>query len=186
MRFDLNARLGMISWPLLLAMGACTPAATKPLAPAPQTNVEAHELDVPNSERYEDSPNTEYVQALAYPENKMPGYPADLLARRLTPAVISVRLLIDATGRVSSVQAIDAGMTPEHAEFYAAAREASLGWKFSPLIRLDLRTGPVTVVDGDASVTYKGLPTPLPFHLDYAFHFSQHDGQPHVEVGSDK
>lgn len=186
MRCGFHSLVRTLSWSISLALVACAAAPTKPVSPAPQSDVQASELPVPNSERYEQSPNIEYIRALSYPENPMPVYPADLLARRLKSAAIAVRPRIDATGVVSDVEAFDVNMTPGQKEFYSAVREVCRSWKFSPLIRVDRSSEPITVVEGDASVTYKGRPTPLPFHLDYAFHFSQHDGQPQVEVGSDK
>jgi outer membrane biosynthesis protein TonB len=144
--------------------------------------VKAQELAVADSERYGHAANVEYIQALAYPENTMPVYPGDILARRLPSTAVTVRLNVDANGTVTGVEPLDATKTSGQIGLFAAVREACLRWKFSPLIRLDLDAGPTTVVEGEGTTTYKGRPTALPFHLDYVFNFSQHDGRPRVEA----
>lgn len=146
----------------------------------------AQKLTAPDSERYEHPTNVEYIQALAYPENVAPVYPAELLARRLLPMTVTVRLVVGANGAVAGVESLDATTTSERYRLFEVVREACLLWKFSPLIRLDLDAGPTVVTEDDGTTTYKGRPTALPFHLDYVFNFSQHDGRPQIEAITSK
>ncbi len=144
----------------------------------------AQKLAAPDSERYEHLTNIEYIQALAYPENVPPAYPAELLARRLLPITITVRLVVGADGVVAGVESLGATTTSERDHLFEAVREACLLWKFSPLIRLDLDAGPTVVTGDSGTTTYKGRPIALPFHLDYEFNFSQHDGRPQIETSA--
>jgi len=136
-----------------------------------------------DTQRYAASANVKYVQALGYPENVMPDYPRDLLALRLPETVVHARVVVDANGHVVDVVALDDEVArAEQARFFDAIRNACLGWRYSPLLRLDLSTGPVTVQEDQAMVTYEGRPMALPFHLDYAFRFTQRDGV--LDVGA--
>lgn len=169
------------------ALAACTQAPQKPSSDDTRAGlrgrVEAQDLAEPDAQRYSAEGNVKYVQALGYPENAMPGYPSELLASRLPEVTLRVRLVVDAAGNVTDVTRLDdvadAGAA---ARFFASVRDACLGWKYSPLLRLDLAAGPTTVEDGEGSVTYEGRPTALPFHRDYVFRFTQHDGK--AEVGT--
>ncbi len=57
-----------------------------------------------------------------------------------------------------------------------------LAVEISPLIRIDLDDGPTVVTNVGGATTYRGRPTARPFHLDYTFNFSQHDGRPQIEA----
>lgn len=181
--------------PVLLAVvslcavaAACTQAPSRPPAAATSRgvhgSVDVQDMGADDAQRYAASASIKYVQALGYPENAMPDYPRDLLALRLPEAVVHARVVVDANGHVVEVAALD-GETASavQARFFAEVRKACLGWRYSPLLRLDLSSGPVTVQEEQATVTYEGRPTALPFHLDYAFRFTQRDGVP--EVGAD-
>lgn len=182
MELRFGSYTGLSCWIVLPILAACSSVPPAPTPPATQGDVKAQELAVPASQRYEHSANVEYIQALAYPENVMPAYPAELLARRLPPTTVTVRLVVGPDGTVAGVESLDPTTTPERDRLFEVVREACLRWKFSPLVRLDLDAGPTTVVEDGGATTYKGRPTALPFHLDYAFNFSQHDGRPQVDV----
>lgn len=182
-------KLGSLAVVLLGAAAAsCTWAPSRPSNTAVSRNVrgsvDVQDMGAEDAQRYATSANVKYVQALGYPENAMPDYPSDLLARRLPEVVMHARVVVDANGHVVDVIALDGEVVGgEQARFLDAIRKVCLGWRYSPLLRLDLSTGPVTVQDDQARVTYEGRPTALPFHLDYAFRFMQRDGIP--EVGTD-
>lgn len=168
-------------------LAACAPA--PPKSPGivrgdGRGDVDARTIEAAGAQHYSTTGEVKYVQALAYPENAMPTYPAELLALRLPPTFVRVRLVVDAAGHVVDVTGLEPESTAaDWPRFFAAVREACLAWRYSPLLRLDLSAGPTTIEDGDSTVTYEGRPTALPFHLDYEFRFVQHDGVP--DVGGD-
>ncbi|MEP7042378.1 MAG: hypothetical protein ABI843_04915 [Dokdonella sp.] len=170
---------------LCCGLAGCVPSPTR-APPQARGAVQTKELPAPGSERYEHAANIDYIAALPYPENAVPAYPPGLLALGLPPIAVAVRLSIDVEGKVVDVSSIDPLSTQEQERFLAVVRQTCLRWGFSPLIQLDLDAGPTTVVEDGATVTYKGRPTPLPFHLDYQFVFSQQDGLPLVEGSANK
>jgi hypothetical protein len=112
----------------------------------------------------------------------MPEYPPILLPSRLPPTVISVRLIVNAEGLVTDVQSLDADTSAGFAVFLASVREACRRWKYTPMMQgiLDSERQP----DGSIVLSGNATEKPLPFHLDYAFRFSQDDGQPAVNAGA--
>ena len=142
----------------------------------------SQELTASDSERYEHSTKVEYIHALAYPENMAPMYPPELLARRLLPMAVLLRLVVGANGAEARVESLDPPTTSEHDHLFEAVPQAGLLWKFSPLIRLDRDAGPTVATDVGGTTTFRGRPTALPFHRDHASNFRQHDGQPQIEV----
>jgi len=178
-------RKGFVVVLLCAAAAACASAPSRPPVAAASRgvhgSVDVQDMGADDTQRYAASATVKYVQALGYPENAMPDYPRDLLALRLPETRVRARVIVDADGHVAEVVALDgAGAGAEHARFFDAIRKACLGWRYSPLLRLDLSTGPFTVREEQATVTYEGRPTALPFHLDYAFRFTQRDGVPEV------
>ncbi len=164
------------------ALFACASAPPKQTMSKLQGSVDVHELKAAESERYDHAGHVDYIQPLAYPENVSPAYPPDLLARRLPPIIVTVRLIVDTNGAVTEVRPLDAIEAPEQDRFFGAISAACRQWKFSALIRLDLDAGPTTVIEDGESVVYSGQPKALPFHRDYAFGFSQRDGKPQVDT----
>jgi len=125
----------------------------------------------------------EFIQPKADPANAPPVYPAHLQAKRLPPTTISVRLSIETDGAVFGVEPLEAMTTADQRALIEAVRDACWSWRYSPMIRLELDRGETFTVDRDgSSLKYDGHPTPLPFHLDYAFKFSRQDGRAGVEV----
>jgi len=129
-----------------------------------------------------DPPRVEFIQPKPDPANALPAYPPSLLARHVPPTVVKVRLRIETDGAVFKVDPLDPPKTADQRVFVEAVRDACWSWKYSPLIRLDLNRGETVRVDSKGSSTeFKGHPTALPFHVDYAFTFSRRDGRPGVE-----
>jgi len=85
-------------------------------------------------------------------------------ARRLPPATVVVRLIVDGAGKVADARVID-NVGGESA-FAEAVLVAVRGWTFHPLKRV---TGRVV--------------EPLPFTQDYRFVFRQRNGRAVVEQG---
>lgn len=156
------------SMALLCLLAGC---ASKPPAPPPRDGyaadgaVSAEIVDTADADaRYQPMPGSSYLSPLPVRENARPAYPPALLDRRLPPAEVVVRLIVDGAGKVADARIIaNAGAEPAFAE---AVLEAVRGWSFFPLKRV---TGRVV--------------EPLPFTQDYRFVFRQFNGRAVVELG---
>lgn len=153
---------------LLCAVTGCA----SPL-PAPQPRegyaadgaVSAEIIDSADAEaRYQPVPGSSYLSPLPLRDNAKPEYPSALLDRRLPPATVVVRLIVDGAGKVADARVID-NVGGESA-FAEAVLVAVRGWTFHPLKRV---TGRVV--------------EPLPFTQDYRFVFRQRNGRAVVEQG---
>lgn len=132
----------------------------------------------------------ESSQAFVFPDLvepvAMPDYPVDLLALRLDPMVLCVEVVISALGDVSSVaRRIDEACPDEGgvhgARFEQALQAAVTQWHYDPA--LVCRT-PDGRPSKDACAEADAIESPTALRLSYAFEFSQHDGQPSVELAS--
>lgn len=173
----LNGALALLS-ACSTQTAALTSASDPPLAPHGQ--VEASLLEASAAERYQHVEGVSFEQPTAFPENSVPTYPAAELRYRLAPVKVAVRVVVNAEGLVSSVEPL--GQSSEHREFLQSVQEAVQTWRYYPLVKTVLGTERTKIRVGDATTTYNGVATALPFHQDYAFTFSQLDGRPHVDV----
>ena len=153
---------------LLCAFAGC---ASQPPAPQPREGyaadgaVSAEIVDSAAADaRYQPMPGSSYLSPLPLRDNAKPEYPAVLLDRRLPPATVVVRLIVDGAGKVADARVMEnTGAEPAFAEaVLAAVRD----WTFHPLKRV---TGRVV--------------EPLPFTQDYRFVFRQLNGRAVVELG---
>lgn len=175
--------------PLLLALLPSACATLPPPRPAPLPDsttgqVDAAVLEAPAADRYAATDGVSYEQPVAFPDNALPAYPPPLLAQRLPPQRVSVRVVVDAAGQVAGVSRLDtAGEDPasEDPAFFLAVSAAVRQWRFFPLV--EIRKGePASLSVGEVTTRYPGQPRALPFHQDYVFRFVQHDGRPAVEL----
>lgn len=94
-----------------LIVAACVQAPPRPLAVSAASSargrVDAQDMGADAAQRYATSATVQYVQPLGYPENAMPDYPRELLAMRLPEVVVHARVVVDASGRVTDVVALD-------------------------------------------------------------------------------
>lgn len=114
----------------------------------------------------------------------LPDYPAELLPLRLDPLVLCMDVVISEAGRVSSAsRRIDAACPDEagpHGPRFAEALQQALSqWSYDPA--LVCRT-PDGRASEDACAEPDALETPTALRLSYAFHFSQENGRPSVEL----
>lgn len=182
-----NARRVGCAGSLFVLLAGCAPP---PSRPTPirfvDTGVQTATAQVPRhaeGSAHVDPPRAEFIQPQPDPSNSSPAYPSSLLVRRLPPTLVKVRLRIETDGAVFKIDPLEPPRTADQRAFFEAVRDACWSWKYSPLIRLDLDRGSTFVVEKDGSSTeYKGHPTALPFHIDYAFMFNQRDGRPGVET----
>jgi hypothetical protein len=165
----------------------CASHTPKP-SPGSQPNVSGEVssglIEPSATERYVTEAGAHYEQPMASPDNPMPVYPSDLLKKQLPSLPVDVRILVDASGRVSST-IIPAWVDPEEIPFDASVRAAVREWKFTQLVKVIPGPGSTTLVDAfDAQTTYPGTAIALPFHQDYRFVFSQTAGKANVSVDS--
>lgn len=171
----LHVRLAAWSALAILPLAACSTAPPRP----PQSRdgtVRVQELPAAAGERYEHSDETAYEPPAALSGNPMPEYPLALLAERLPPRSVRVRLIVDSEGRVGDVQVLDA--TAANGDpLFSSVRAACLQWRFSPLIQRTREPVATTDADGTVWTEYRDQRRALPFHLDFAFRFEQIDGR---------
>ena len=150
---------------VILASVGCT----KKVKPAPSQDLQIvrtgqvdHVVEnVPDDERYKRLPGMTYIPAAPL-DNKKPIYPPSLLDRRLPPIKVSVAIIVDDQGVVTSINPTNNDGIPQ--EFVDATVEAIKTWGFAPLEKYD----------GDK---YEQLP----YSETYTFEFKQIDGVPVVE-----
>lgn len=168
---------------LALSLAACRSVPTQaPPPPPPSGEVDAQPLVAASADRYEVAEGATYAQPQASADNALPLYPPDLLAQRLAPRIVRVRLIVDAQGRVDEVRPLDAD--PAGDAFLDAVRAACAGWRFSPLAETRAVERRRRLPDGDIEIEYLPETRTLPFHLDYRFAFRQVDGRPVVDAGT--
>lgn len=161
-----------------LALVSCATDPDKTVGSQQTGDVQARIVDTPSAERYEETDNVVYLPPVPAADNPMPEYPAALLPLRLPPTRISVRLIVNAEGVVTDVQSLHTDNPAGLAAFLAGVREACRRWRFTPMIQGVLDSE--KQADGSIVLARNATEKPLPFHLDYAFLFSQHDGRPTV------
>lgn len=137
---------------------------------------------MPSDDRMQLADNETFQMPLAEAGNPVPVYPAELLAQRLAPQTVCLRVAIGADGRVMDSQPIDdaqagcaIGSDPR---FVEAARAAAARWRFDPAFRC---VYPGAKPDEQGCVT--GKEEPVAVSLAFSFVFEQKDGKGSVRVG---
>ena len=130
--------------------------------------------------------NESFLMPLEEAGNLPPEYPGQLLARRLPPQRVCLRLSIGPDGRVfdSTPLPASADCPPDGAvppAFLAAAREAVAGWRFDPAFRCVYADAAQKADAGEGC--NGGEIVPEAVSLAYRFDFEQHDGRGSVRVG---
>jgi hypothetical protein len=149
--------------------------------------VSAKMVSDPNAPELQLGPGEEFVRPQLNSDNRVPVYPQQLVALRLPPHTIGVRVTFDESGR-----AVDVGpspLVPSTADSYRSAFEAAVDeavkrWRcYPPRIR-KFRPGPDT--DGDGKPDYRIMTAQRVFKtfFDLAFDFEIINGQPVVKRGS--
>jgi|GEM_PF-878476 len=177
-----TGRRRIASLALALSLAACRSVPTQVPPPPPSGEVDAQPIVAASAERYEVAEGATYAQPQASADNALPVYPAELLAQRLAPRIVRVRLIVDAQGRVAEVRSLDPEASGD--AFLDAARAACAGWRFSPLTETRAVEQRRRLPDGDVEIEYVPQSRTLPFHLDYRFAFRQVDGRPVVDAGA--
>jgi hypothetical protein len=164
--------------PILLAGCKTQP----PLEPEIRSGtVGASVIEAEDAQRYSPGEaHSYYDYPVAAPSNALPIYPEGMLAARLPPVRIKVRVIVDETGVVSQCGPIDPS-DAVHPQFVAAIQDAVRGWRFMPLVSIKRGPEETTVTAHGLRTVYPGRATALPFHEDYEFTFTQRDGRGEVE-----
>lgn len=164
MRFPGSMRLLALSG-LLAGCATQSPMTAPGMAYAADGAVSAEIVDAADEDaRYQPVPGSSYLSPLPQRANAKPEYPMELLDRRLPPATVVVRLIVDGAGKVADARIVenDGG----EAAFAEAVLVAVRTWTFFPLKR----------------VTGRQVEA-LPFTQDYRFTFRQVNGRAVVEAG---
>jgi hypothetical protein len=148
--------------------------------------VGANAIETEGAQQYSpEEADSYYDYPIAAPSNALPVYPEGMLAARLPPVRIKVRLIVDEQGVVSQCSPIDPS-DAVHPEFVAAIQDAVRGWRFMPLVSIKRGTEQTSVAAHGHRTIYPGRATALPFHEDYEFTFTQRDGKGDASMsGSD-
>lgn len=180
-------------WPsLLLASSLLAACATHPNPPeveqtgrSGQVGVRSIDKLMPASERMQLADNETFQMPLAEYGNPNPLYPPVLLAQRLPPQTICLRVAIGEDGKVMDSQPIDdaASGCPRPAQtdprFVEAARNAVAQWRFDPAFRC-VYPG-ARPIDEQGCVS--GREEAVAVSLAFSFVFEQEDGKGSVRVG---
>ena len=128
-------------------------------------------------DQYPSKPGTHFESPTSYSDNPTPSYPEQLLAAKLPPIEVRVRIVVDERGRVTSVKPLDM-LPPDQEGFLSSVESALSDWRFWPLVQITDGPGTSTVTASDGeTMQYSGSAAPLPFYQDYQFVFRQHDGK---------
>jgi hypothetical protein len=126
----------------LLAAAALTACASAPPAIPARGQVGVREVDpgVGAAARLELPSNETFQRPLFAADNPLPDYPPELLARNLPPQPLCMRVGIAENGEVMLSEAVREGSDcvatiAAAPEFVAAARDATVRWRFEPAFR---------------------------------------------------
>lgn len=128
---------------------------------------------------YSERDEAEEPQALVAPA--VPLYPAELIAARLPPIAVTVRIVVNPEGRVAEVEALAA--EPALAEapaFVEAIRTAAAQWRYRPYRVIRWRELPDQDGDGLADGEEMVANRALPFRFDMRYRFEVVEGKASV------
>jgi hypothetical protein len=169
-----------------LVLAACTSALKEP-APASVRNGEVGVEDltatIASSARIALAGNENFLPPLAEPDNRPPVYPAELLAQRLPPQAVCLRVSVSEEGEVSSsspfVRPPDCAALDAAAQlFLGAAQIAVSAWRYDPAVRCVFERGPRP----DYPTCVGARETPQAVSLTYRFVFEQQNGHGSVRT----
>ncbi|HEV8694667.1 MAG TPA: hypothetical protein VGQ93_10890 [Lysobacter sp.] len=174
---------GMIA---VLTLTACATPPVKVQVPDPsrsgEVGIEDLTATVAATARMQLADNEHFLPALPEPDNLAPVYPADLLAQRLPPQTVCLRVSVSEAGVVTSSASLqqppDCDAVDAAPQFLAAAQAAVAGWRFDPALRCVFDRG-----NKPAYLTCDGArEIPQPVSLTYRFVFEQQDGRGSVRM----
>jgi hypothetical protein len=133
-------------------------------------------IEAAAADTYAVESNEQFDPPAPWDDNLPPAYPESLLAQRLPPVRVKVRMIVGEDGRVQRTTLLDdAGATDP--AFFQSVETALNRWTFLPLIRrMPVADRTTTLHYHGISHQFSGIATALPFHQDYEFTFTQRDG----------
>lgn len=169
----------------VVLLAACTNPSPRPTTPPTgQVGFELADSAIQAGSRLELAANESFQPPLPMADNAPPMYPDELLARRLPPQVVCLRVSIDERGQVFNTEPVGLGVDCSGTfavdrAFHDAARTAALAWRFEPAFRCVFPEGqpPDTACGFDDTQEI-----PQPVSLVYRFVFEQVDGQGRVRI----
>lgn len=176
---------GMVA-ALALALAACATAPSADRAAGPvrigQVGVEDLSAAVAASARMELGDDEHFLPPLPEPDNPLPAYPAELLAQRLPPQAVCLRVSISEAGWVVLSAPLqlppDCELQGVPVQFVAAAQAAVAGWRFDPALRCVFKPGERP--EHRTCVGAQEIPQAV--SLTYRFVFEQQDGRGAVRI----
>lgn len=166
------------SLPMMLALvlvACATQQALKVVVPR-AGDVAMSVVNPPGDQSYANAGDAQWDLPVPFEENETPVYPLELLSANLPPTTVRVRIIVDEQGSVVDSMAL--AVPPDYPQFFAAAQDAVLDWKFWPLVKWQAVAGTRTDIEFNGwARTYEGTATALPFHQDYDITFTQKDGK---------
>ncbi|MGO1068620.1 hypothetical protein [Lysobacter sp. CA199] len=177
----------MMSGACALWLAGCATTAPQPLVdPGLSGAVGVRSIDklMPSTDRMQLADNETFQMPLAEAGNSVPAYPSELLAHRLPPQTVCLRVAIGADGRVMDSQPIDdakagcPGGSGHDPRFIEAARTAAAQWRFDPAFRC-VYPGPKPDEQGCVTGTEEAVAVSLAF----SFVFEQQGGKGSVRIG---
>jgi hypothetical protein len=166
--------------------GCAAPPARFVLPPSPVGDVGIIPIEACETDRYPVVSDETYEYPAPWDDNLPPAYPESLLARRLDPVRIQVRMIVDEGGRVTQVGLLEPASDVD-AAFFSEVQRALGSWTFLPLIRRKPVPNQTTTLRyHGTSRQYGGVAVALPFHQDYEFWFTQRDGVGYVSAAPPK
>ena len=169
-----------------LASGcASAPGRTQP--PSGQVGVSEVDSAVPAEARMTLAQNERFQAPLPRSGNALPDYPRALLAQRLAPQALCLRVSIDERGGVSDTVPVATGPDCPAIEqvppaFFESAQAAARTWRFDPAFRCIYPEG--TAPDPQGGCWGDGVREEAQaVSLAYRFVFEQIDGRGQVRLG---
>ncbi len=179
-------------WVLLLVLTAACRRPPATLPPPPSSDEDAsrgaatvHYVADPANPIKNLPNNVRMYSPVAIAEHP-PEYPARALAAHAGAATVGLRIVVDKTGRVSSVGPSPVVATtpgPFESDFRAAAEAAARAWRFQSAWTATVVDGPDK--DGDGKPDYKIATSTesIPVYLDVRIDFEIVDGKGTARVG---
>jgi hypothetical protein len=168
-----------------LVLTGCTSAVQEP-EPASIRNGEVGVEDltatIASSARIVLAGNENFLPPLAEPDNRPPVYPAELLAQRLPPQAVCLRVSVSEKGEVSSsspfVRPPDCAALDPAAQPFMHAQVAVSAWRYDPAVRCVFEHRPRP----DYPTCVDARETPQAVSLTYRFVFEQQNGHGSVRM----
>ena len=177
--------LVLASLPWMLAGCTHTPATVEDERAPRAGDVGVTEItsSVPAAGRMVMAGSETFFMPMASHDNALPSYPQALLAQRLPPQTVCLRVSIDSAGAVMDATRLARppdcpGSNDVYAPFFAAAAAAARTWHFDPAVRCEY---PNLQAQQREDCT-GGRETPQAVSLTYRFVFEQRDGRGFVRM----